>query len=91
MILKEPKVALTQQAGWPWLAYPSRLTLRILCRPGLYKSADFDNRPDIPETESGLFIASFSYAIKNTPRVLYIEDHEDTRELVTLVLEQKSI
>ena len=28
---------------------------------------------------------------KNSPRVLYIEDHEDTRELVTLVLEQKSI
>lgn len=27
----------------------------------------------------------------NTPRVLYIEDHADTRELVTLVLEQKSI
>jgi|SRR6185503_11661481 len=27
----------------------------------------------------------------NTPRVLYIEDHEDTRELVALVLEQKSI
>ena len=27
---------------------------------------------------------------KDTPRVLYIEDHEDTRELVTLVLEQKS-
>jgi DNA-binding response OmpR family regulator len=27
----------------------------------------------------------------NSPRVLYIEDHEDTRELVTLVLGQKSV
>ena len=26
----------------------------------------------------------------NTPRVLYIEDHEDTREMVTLVLKQKN-
>jgi DNA-binding response OmpR family regulator len=28
--------------------------------------------------------------MKDSPRVLYIEDHEDTRELVTLVLQQKS-
>jgi DNA-binding response OmpR family regulator len=27
---------------------------------------------------------------RTVPRVLYIEDHEDTRELVTLVLQQKS-
>ena len=28
--------------------------------------------------------------MQNTPRVLYIEDHEDTRELVTLVLDQRN-
>ena len=28
--------------------------------------------------------------LKHTPRVLYIEDHADTRELVTLVLQHRS-
>jgi two-component system, OmpR family, response regulator len=35
-------------------------------------------------------VAQIVMAVNKTPRVLYIEDHEDTRELVTLLLNQRS-
>jgi DNA-binding response OmpR family regulator len=43
-----------------------------------------------PEDKENGFLLSEAMRNPNTPRVLYIEDHEDTRELVTLVLGQQS-